>query len=148
MNWAHVHLMINHLPVIGIPGVILLLVYSMVRKSDEVKVVSFGLVVLIALMAFAVYFTGEAAQKTVKDLPGVSETYIERHEEMADWALILMEGMGVLALAGLVFRRRFGRIPKAVAVLVLVLSLITAVVAGLTANLGGQIRHTELRTGK
>jgi hypothetical protein len=148
MNWPHVHLMINHIPVIGIPGVILLLVYSLVRKSEEVKMVSFGLFVLIALMTFAVFFTGDAAQQTVKDLPGVTRADIERHEEMADYALMLVEALGVLALAGLVFLRRFGRIPRVIVILVLVMSLITAVVAGLTANLGGRIRHTEVRSAK
>ncbi len=148
MNWAHVHLMINHIPVIGIPGVMLLLVYALARKSEEVKMVSFGLFVLIALMTFAVYFTGDAGAKTVKGLPGVTEAYIDRHEEMADWTLILTETLGIFSLAGLVFRKRLGRIPNAVAVLVLVLSLIAAIAAGVTANLGGQIRHTEIRTGK
>jgi uncharacterized membrane protein len=145
MNWPHVHLMINHIPVIGIPGVILLLVYSLVRKSEEVKMVSFGLFVLIALLTFAVFFTGDAAQDTVKKLPGVTEAAIDRHEEMADYTLMLVETLGVLSLAGLVFLRRFGRIPKVIVILVLLMSLITAVVAGVTANLGGQIRHTEIR---
>jgi hypothetical protein len=145
MNWAHVHLMINHTPVIGIPGVILLLVYSLVRRSEEVKRVSFGLFVLIALMTFAVFFTGEAAQKVVKGLPGVTETYIGRHEEMAGYTLVLVEVLGVLALSGLAFLRRFGRIPNVIVILVLVTSLIAAAAAGLTANLGGQIRHTEIR---
>ena len=145
MNWAHVHLMINHIPVIGIPGVILLLVYSLAQRNEEVKRVSFGLFVLIALMTFAVFFTGEAAQKVVKGLPGVTEAYIGRHEESAEYSLVLVEVLGLLALAGLVFRRRFGRIPNAIVVLVLVMSLIASAVAGLTANLGGQIRHTATR---
>jgi uncharacterized membrane protein len=145
MNWAHVHLMINHVPVIGILGAILLLAYSLVRKSDEVKMVSFGLFVLIALMTLAVFFTGQAAEDAVKKLPGVTEAYIGRHEETADVALVLMETLGVAALAGLFFLRRSGAIPKWIVVIVLLLSLVTAMVVGLTANLGGQIRHTEIR---
>ncbi len=145
MNWAHVHLMINHVPVVGVVGALLLLIYSLVRKSEDVKIASFGLFVLLALMTFAVFFTGEAAQKPVKGLPGVTEASIGRHEEMADLSLILMEILGVLALSGLVFLRRFGRIPKLVVVLVLILSVLAAAVVGFTANLGGQIRHTEIR---
>jgi uncharacterized membrane protein len=145
MNWAHVHLMINHFPVVGVLGAILLLVYSLVRKSDEVKMVSFGLFVLIALMTLAVFFTGQAAADAVKKLPGVTEAYIGRHEEMADVAVVLMETLGVAALAGLIFLRRSGAIPKWIVVIVLLLSLVTAAVVGLTANLGGQIRHTEIR---
>ena len=145
MNWAHVHLIINHFPVIGILGAILLLVYSLVRKSEEVKMVSLGVFALIALITLAVYFTGEAAEKVVKNLPGVTETYVGRHEEIASLTLVLMEILGITSLAGLVLLRRSGAIPKWVAVMILILSLITAVVVNLTANLGGQIRHTEIR---
>ncbi len=145
MNWAHVHLMINHIPVIGILGAILVLVYSLIRKSEEVKMVSFGLFVIIALITPAVYFTGGAAEKVVKNLPGVTETYIGRHEEIASLTLVLMEILGITSLAGLVLLRRSGAIPKWVVAMVLVLSLITAATANLTANLGGQIRHTEIR---
>ncbi len=145
MNWPHVHLMINHIPVIGVPGAILLLVYSLVRRSEEVKMVSFGLFVLIALMTLAVYFTGGAAAKAVENLPGVTEASIGRHEEMADVALVLIEVLGVVALAGLFLQRRLGHIPKLAVTLLLVLSLISAAVAGLTANLGGEIRHPEIR---
>jgi uncharacterized membrane protein len=147
MNWAHVHLLINHFPVIGVLGAILLLVYSLVRKSEEVTMVSFGLFVLIALITLAVFFTGEAAEDVVKNLPGVTETYIGRHEEMAEPALVLIEALGVMALVGLFLLRRSGSIPRWVVVMVLVMSLAAAAVVGLTANLGGQIRHTEIRDG-
>jgi len=90
MNWAHVHLMINHFPVIGVLGAILLLLYALVRKSDEVRMVSFGAFVLIALITIAVFFTGHGAEDVVKNVPGVTEASIGRHEEMADIALVFM----------------------------------------------------------
>ncbi len=145
MNWAHVHLIINHFPVVGVFGAVALLVYSLVRKSEEIKRVSFGLFVLLALITLAVFFTGLAAEDTVKKLPGVTEASIGRHEEMAELALVLMETLGIAALAGLLFLRESGAIPKWIVVIVLLLSLVTAAVVGLTANLGGQIRHTEIR---
>ena len=145
MNWAHVHLMINHFPVIGVLGAVLLLVYALVRKSDEVTMVSFGVFVLIALTTIVVFFTGQGAEGVVKNLPGVTEASIGRHEEMADIALVLMEILGAMACAGLFFLRRSGFIPKWLVLIVLVASLITFAVVGLTANLGGQIRHAEIR---
>ncbi len=148
INWAHVHLIINHFPVVGSLGGVLLLVYALIRKSEEVKMVSLGVFVLIALVTFPVFFTGEAAQHVIKNLPGVTDTYIGRHEEMADLSIVLMEILGVLALTGLVLLKRLGAIPKLVVLLVLVMSLITAAVVGFTANLGGQIRHTEIRDGE
>ena len=145
MNWAHVHLMINHFPVVGILGVILLLLYALVRKSDEVTMASFGMFVLIALITIAVFFTGQGAEDVVKNLPGVTEADIGRHEEMADIALVLLEVLGAMALTGLFLLRRSGSIPKRLVLIVLVVSLITAAVVGFTANLGGQIRHPEIR---
>jgi glucan phosphoethanolaminetransferase (alkaline phosphatase superfamily) len=145
LNWPHVHLIINHFPVVGILGVILLLAYAIVRKSEEVKLATLGLIVLLALMTIAVYLTGQAAEDTVKKLPGVTEASISRHEEVADLSLILMEASGVLALAGLFLTRRRGVMPKWLVSLVLILSLVTAVILGYTANLGGEIRHSEIR---
>ncbi len=144
-NWAHMHLMINHIPVIGIPGAILLFIYAFVKKSDEVKMATFVMIVLLAILTVGVYLSGQAAEDMVKKLPGVTEADIGRHEEVADLSLILIEGLGALALAGLFFMRRSGSIPKWLVSLVFILSLITAVVVGYTANLGGEIRHSEIR---
>ena len=91
------------------------------------------------------FFTGHEAEDVVKNLPGVTEAYIGRHEEMADLALVLMEALGIMAAAGLFLLRRSGSIPRWLVFLVLVASLVTAGAVGLTANLGGQIRHTEIR---
>jgi len=145
MNWAHVHLLINHFPVIGVLGVLLVFVYGQVRKSDEVKLLGLGLFVLIALITIAVYFTGGAAESVVKNLPGVTQSSIGAHEEMALLALVLMELLGVAAMGGLFLFRKSSAFPQWYIVLVLVIGLATAAVVGLTANLGGQIRHTEIR---
>jgi uncharacterized membrane protein len=147
LNWAHLHLMINHFPVVGVMGAILLLLYALVKKSEEVKMVSFGVFVLIALITIPVYVTGSFAEDGVKNLPGVAEKYIGRHEDVASYALVLMEALGIAALFGLFVLRRSGKISKGIITVVLVLSLVTTAVIGLAANLGGQIRHTEVRAG-
>lgn len=42
MNWAHVHLSLNHLPVVGTFFGVLLLLLALLRKSEELKRVSQG----------------------------------------------------------------------------------------------------------
>jgi len=145
MNWAHVHLMINHFPVIGLLGTILLLGYAVARKSEEVKMVSFGVLVLIALMTIAVFFTGQAAEDMVKKIPGVTESDIGRHEEAADLSLVCIEISGTLALIGLFLLRRTGALPKWIVFIVFMLLIISAIIVLYTAYLGGEIRHTEIR---
>ncbi len=110
--------------------------------------VSLGAFVLIAFATIPVFFTGEGAEDVVKKLPGVTEEYIGRHEEMAEYSLTLMEILGMTCLAGLVFIGKAGTVPKRLVTIVLLLSLVTAAFVGYTANLGGQIRHTEIRAQK
>jgi len=145
MNWAHVHLMLNHLPVVGTVFGVLLLLLALLRKSEELKRVSLGIFVLTALLALPVYFTGEPAEKVVEHLPGVTEPLIEEHEDAALFALLMAAGTGVVALAGLILFRRAERLPGWIVGAALVLSLATSGLMGWTANRGGRIRYTEIR---
>jgi hypothetical protein len=146
INPAHVHLMTNHIPVVGVMGAILLLLYGIVRKSEEVKMLSFGIFVLIALITIPVYLSGGAAEDIVKNMPGVSEKIIRNHDNVAAYALVTIMALGITAFTGLISLRKSGRIPNVIIPIVLALSLIAAAVIGVTANLGGQIRHTEIRS--
>ena len=76
MNWAHVHLMLNHIPVVGIGFAILLLAVAVVRRSHELTNVALVFVILVSLWAIPAYLTGEPAEEVVEDLPGVSEELI------------------------------------------------------------------------
>lgn len=145
INGAHLHLMINHFPVVGIIFIMLLFLYGLAKGSEEIKKVSLGAFVVIALMTMPVYLTGEGAEKVVKNLPGVTDAFIGRHEEMAGLSLVLIEVLGIVCCAGLIFFRRSAAMAKWFIALVLVLSFSASAIMGITANLGGQIRHTEIR---
>lgn len=146
MNQAHIHLLLNHLPVVGTLFSVLLVAVAMVRKNDELRKVSLGFVVLVALAAVPTYLTGEPAEKIVEHLPGVSDALIESHEDSALFSLVAVEVAGMASLTGLfIFRRR--SLPNAMVATALAITLIAAGLMGWTANLGGQIRHTEIRSG-
>jgi uncharacterized membrane protein YeaQ/YmgE (transglycosylase-associated protein family) len=148
MNPVHLHLLLNHLPVIGTVVAIALLGYAVLRRSPELVRVGLGMFVLLALAGAVVYLTGEPAEELVEGLPGVSEAILERHEEAALFATILLGVVGAVALGGLLaFRTRATGIPRGFAAAALLLALLPAGAMGYTANLGGQIRHTEIRPG-
>lgn len=147
MDAAHAHLILNHIPVVGLGAAILLLLYAMARKNDEMKKAALAGFVLLALVAIPVFLTGKAAEDLVEHLPGVTEAFIEQHEEAATASLIAIELLGAVSLAGLAFTRRSKAVPKWFAAIALVASLAVAGVITWTANLGGQIRHTEIRAG-
>ncbi len=145
MDWAHIHLMISHFPVIGIVFGILLLSLAIIRKSKELKLVSFGIFIIIALVALAVYLTGEPAEEIVEKLPGVAESIIEQHEDMAFISLIAIEILGVIAAIGLFISLRSKSVSGWIVTALLVLSIVSGGLIGQIANLGGQIRHSEIR---
>jgi hypothetical protein len=145
MNWAHLHLALNHVPVIGLPIVLLLLAWAIVRRSAELLKASFGLIILLAVVTVIVQVTGEPAEELVEGLPGVVESMVEAHEESALLGTIGVVVVGVIALFGL-WRLGTGKIlPRWYPSVVLIAGLTVAGMMVWIANLGGQIRHTEIR---
>lgn len=147
MDALHIHLLLNHFPVIGtIIGVALLLL-GFFTKSDAIKRASLAVVFGVALLTIPVYLTGEPAEERVEKAVGVSKAIIEEHEDAAMPALIAMEITGFVALIGLFVSFRISRFANVSFVAALILSLVTFGLIARTANLGGQIRHVEIRTG-
>ncbi len=146
INDAQLHLLFNHLPVMGSLFTLLLLLWGLIRKSSEIKKVALGAMVLVALSALPAYFTGEPAEEVIEKMPGFEEAYVEEHEGMGSFALYSAIGMGIVALVGLLLSR--GReLHLGVALVALVANLFVAGVMGYTAHLGGMIRHPEIRSG-
>lgn len=147
MSAAHIHLLLNHIPLIGAAVAILLLAVGFVRNSDELKKTSLWIFVIAALVTIPVYLTGEPAEETVEHLPGVAASIVEQHERAALFSLIAIEVLGVVSLGGLFAYRRSAEVPKLFVVATLGVSIISVGLMIWTANLGGQIRHTEIRSG-
>ena len=145
MNQAHLHLMLNHFPVIGAILCLLLLLFALMRKSDELKRASLGGLVIISLLTIPAFLTGEPAEELVENLPGVSHALIETHEEVALVAFIALGLTGALALVGLIWSRRRTTLPTWLTVAALLLTCVSVGWMAQTANLGGEIRHTEIR---
>ena len=137
--------MLNHVPILGTAFGLGLVGWALLRRSEELKRISLGIFIIVALLAIPAYLTGEPAEELVENLPGVSKSSIEQHEEAAQVAFAGVLIVGVAALGGLIFFRPDKAIPSWLAVIVLVLSLIVLALMARTADLGGLIRHPEIR---
>lgn len=147
MNIAHLHLMLNHFPVIGSVIVALLLALALYRRSDELGRASLLLAALVGAVSVVVYFTGEPAEELVEKLPGVSEAITERHEEAALVATIVVAALGALSLVVLGMHRGRRALSRRTTGAAMALALVASGVMGYAAFLGGQVRHTEIRAG-
>jgi uncharacterized membrane protein len=144
MNGAHLHLIFNHVPVILAPAGLVVLALGLLRRNVEFAKVGLGVIVAAALFTVPTYVSGDGAAEIVSDLPGVTSEAIERHDEMAGLAFAAIGLAGVAALAALVLGARGKVTPKWLTIVALILALAASTVLGVTANLGGQIRHTEI----
>jgi hypothetical protein len=149
MNAVHLHLLLNHLPVIGSLFAVLILVWALIRRNTEIARAALGLFVIAAITGLAAYYTGEPAEHAAEDIAGVSERAIHSHEESAELATVLLGGYGVFALGALLYlRKRAAEFPRGLISLALVLALVPTGAMAWTANQGGKIRHPEItRTG-
>lgn len=144
LDAAHIHLMLNHLPVVGAPLLLLLLGIGLWRGPRELVAVALALTALLAVSTGLVYLTGEPAEELVEHAPWFHESLAEAHEEHATVTLVAVLATGVLAAGAFVLRRR----PRAgvrLARLTWAGLVISTLLLGWTAWSGGQIRHEEVR---
>jgi uncharacterized membrane protein len=145
VNLAHLHLILNHFPVVGSVIVALLLAFALQRRSDDVGRAALLLAALIGVMAIITYFTGERVEELVERLPDVSKAAIEEHEDAALVATIVVGALGAFSIVGLYFHRGARALSRRMTGSALVLSLVACAAMGYTALLGGQVRHSEIR---
>jgi uncharacterized membrane protein len=146
MNLAHIHLLLNHFPTIGMIVGLGLFVVAILAKSDHLKSGSLGIFFCIALLSIPTFATGTSARLALAKTPEVSTAMIDTHETAAFEALWLMELTGALAWLGLWQYRRLSRFPTGTLAAVLLAGLVTFGLMARAANIGGEIRHPEIRT--
>ena len=146
MNLAHVHLLLNHFPTVGMIVGLGVFLVATVAKSDDLKRASLVIFFGIALISIPVFATGTAAQLALSKNPDVSTPMVEAHETAAFIALWFMELTGGLAWLGLWQYRRLSRLPHTTLAAVLAAGLVTFGLMARAANIGGDIRHPEIRT--
>jgi hypothetical protein len=135
------HLVVNHIPVVGALWTLLVLVVALAHPAPSLSRLALVLVVLVGLSTVAAFLTGEPAEEAVENLAGVVEPAIEEHEDLARRSLYLGIAAGAFAILTLIFRRPPGRISL---LMNLVLVAATALTLAVTAYEGGKIQRPEL----
>lgn len=145
MNQAHLHMVVNHFPIIGIIIGMIVLGVGIATKSALSKRIGGLILIGSSLFTFPSFETGEGAEEIVENLPGVSENLIEKHEELAEqfmgfvWAIILI---GVLSLLSEWKMKKF---TNWLYISLFVISIFATYFAKQVGTSGGEIRHTEIR---
>lgn len=141
MNETHLHLLLNHLPILGSLFGLLVLAVGLTKTNTTLTRTGLVTLLVAAGLCLPTQLTGEGAEEAIGQLPDISRTLIQAHEEAAELGFWALELTGALALLALLARERARTFAR--------LTLLGAVLSfGLLAragNLGGQIRHAEIR---
>lgn len=145
MNAAHLHLILNHFPLVGFVFSFLILALGLFRSNESY--VRVGLLIILVSVLFAVptYLAGEPAEEIIEKLPGFSEKLVEAHEEAAELAIWFIGITALAAGAALWLSNKKTVSTKVILRLVLVLNFISLLLIARTSNLGGKISHPEVR---
>jgi hypothetical protein len=146
MSGVHLHLLVNHAPILGAFFALALLVASFIWAPDVLRRTALVVLIGTALAAAASDLTGEPAEDAIRGFPGVKRSVIHEHEELGEKAYIVAVAVGVLAIGALIWRRR-APIGAPVTFGALIGAAVVAGMMAYTGLLGGQIRHTEVRPG-
>lgn len=144
LSGAHLHLLVNHVPILGSIFALCLFVASYFTSPNVLRRTAFVVLIATALAGVAADLSGEPAEDAIRGFPGVKREAIHEHEEMAETAYLFAGVLGVLSLGALIIWRR-RPVPGSVAAAGLVATAIVGGAMGYTGLLGGQIRHTEVR---
>lgn len=146
-NDAHLHLILNHLPILGVLFGLLIMAGGFLLKNNAVKRTALGMFVLSAVCAIPAYLTGEPAEEMVENLPGVTENLMEAHEDLANIFLWVTGALGALSLLTFFADLKAKTIASTLYGITFVAALGSMVLAQRVGASGGEIRHTEIRTG-
>jgi len=144
-NAAQFHLLVNHVPVIGMFGMVLALLVAIQTKSRDIKRLVLLATTVVGLSALAPFWTGEPAEELIEDRAGIDKAMIHEHEEAAEFATILAVVTGIAAGAAWFWQRQRPDSLRRTLPGVFVLATVTAVAMGKTAHEGGKISHPEIR---
>ena len=161
MSLSHLHLVMNHVPTVGAVAALGLLLLGFGRRNDHLKHAGLELLFVIAVLTLPVYVSGVAALYELRERPDVSVDAMRIHQDAALAGYVVMELAGFIAWIALWQWRRRGpstglgaspstplgasRAPHGMVIAATVLLFVALAVMGRAANLGGEIRHEEIR---
>ncbi|MFN5325481.1 MAG: hypothetical protein ACK5C5_11220 [Bacteroidota bacterium] len=144
MNGVHIHLLLNHFPILGPLFALALLLFGYFLKKDILCRAALWTLVVVSLITIPVFLSGEEAEHSVEGIIGVSEVSIEEHEEQAELAYWTMLVSGAIALGTLLAGRKSESLNRILLAINIAFIVVSFLLMARTGNSGGSIRHPEI----
>jgi hypothetical protein len=145
-NPAYRHLLINHLPILGLAAGALGLLIAVIMRSRAAQIPALLVVLVMAASAFPVYQTGEESYMPVRRIADADGAdWLDAHMDRADTGIRAFYVLAGVALVALVIPIKWPRSGTPLAALTLIGAFACIGVGAWIAQAGGPIMHTELR---
>lgn len=142
----YIHVLLNHLPLIGLGVALLALIIAMVIRNRAAIYLSLCLIVITAGAAWPVYvYGGKAYDRVYAIADNGGRTALDEHGRLAQRWVPLYYVTAAITLGGLCFSLWQPKCLKAISVVVLLLSALCLIQGFRIAEEGGKIRHREFR---
>ncbi len=146
MNSIEIHLILNHIPILGVAFVSLYLVIATIVKNTFMQKVSLWILLGVALVTIIVYLSGLRAETLVESLPNASKALLQLHEKVARISSLTIWAIAGITLLGLTFLRSKEQLFQYFVRGILAMTLLSTSLFILTGYLGGQVTHSEIRS--
>jgi len=154
MTPEHLHVVLNHLPLVGLGASLIPLVVAVVMRQRAMLVVGLGMCLLFAGSMPLVMWTGEGAMERLgnDEVAGPLDSdgfdWMLIHEERAHKVAWLVYVAAALAAAGLICAWKRPTWMYRVGIAVALVGLLSLPAVMWVAEAGGKIRHPEFRGPK
>jgi hypothetical protein len=175
MNPAQIHLITNHIAVIGFPLILLIGILAIILKNVQYRGLVYGLTIVCSLGGFVAYFSGEQAQRWLYDnkplalmkkneyspnqllsvtedkqakggsLLCFSEADLELHEELAERTFVFLIICCAISVAAGISYFKFSDAEGKLFWVLMLVMSISCFWLGKTAHQGGKINHSSIR---
>lgn len=144
MNDAHLHMVVNHFPIIGLFFGIGILLFGIIKKNPLLINTAYIIFIFCMVMGKVSMFTGEKGEDIVENL-GISHDLIHEHEELAEGFMKVMYALGLMSILGLFVNAKKHAKALLFSFLILIVAIVAVVMSTNVGTSGGEIRHTEIR---
>jgi hypothetical protein len=147
MNWAHIHLIVNDMPIVGSALALVLLTVALISPARDAWARAGSLVLAIALCGVvAAFFSGDPAVDVITGVPRTSAKALSEHHVRALVACAF-SAPGTAAVIGATVsaRRNQGAYSRRAVTMVMLATLAMMAALVWTGQAGGRINHPELQ---
>ena len=146
MNGALLHLLLNHVPILGSLFVFCLFIYGFIVRSQSVLKASLIALICTSLVSIPAYLSGEEAEHVVEEMISVNKNAMEAHEDMAEIAFWVLMMNGAIAMGTLLASKNQLVLSRPLLWINLIMVFIVFILMARTGWSGGEIRHSEIHS--